>query len=254
MAQRRHGSGYDRSATPNRGGKVSREARSDAPPAAVSTGRVRMVLTLLLVVAVATVALLIGRFFDPTTTAQFVERLQSYGGRWWAPIAFIAAFMVISLTGLPGTPLTLAAGAVWGWAAGTWWVMLATMIGTALPYQLARQGVPGIKWRLEKRFGSVLHRIQKEGLTAILVLRMLHVFPFAVISYAAGFASARPRDYFVGTFFGTLPSVIVYTYFADAILEGVVSPEKAAGRMVIAGLILAAFIVITRVATHRFGR
>lgn len=177
---------------------------------------------------------------------EMVEQLRSYGEHWWAPAALVVAFVIINLTGIPGTPLTLAAGAVWGWGMGTFWVMVATMVGTAAPFFVARSGVPSVKRWLDQKAGGILRRINSGGMMAVLILRAMHIFPFAVISYASGFAHLRRRDYFIGTFLGTLPGVAIYTYLADAILEGLVSPRQAGWRILFAGLLVISFVLVTR--------
>jgi phospholipase D1/2 len=209
---------------------------------------------LLILAAIAALYLALDEVFDREDMERLVERLRSVGNRWWAPAALIGAFVVINLVGLPGTPLTLAAGAVWGWLVGASWVMAAVMIGTAVPYYLARKGAPRLKRRLEERFDGMHERIAKEGLTTLLVMRLTHLIPYAVLSYAAGLAGLRPRDFFVATFFGTLPGVLIYTYLADAILAGLVSPEETGERILLAGFLLAALAVATRVMARRARR
>ena len=209
------------------------------------------------VVALAVVALLgvvLGRLVDHGDLMRLGAHLRSNGDRWWAPLALIGAFVVVNLTGLPGTPLTLAAGAAWGWLVGGAWTMLGILIGTAAPYALARSNFPRLRRALEARLGGNTERIERDGLTALLALRALHVIPFAVLSYAAGFAGMRPRDYFVATFVGTLPGVLVYTYLADALLEGLVSRGEATVRVIGAGILVVTLIVATRLARRRFGR
>jgi uncharacterized membrane protein YdjX (TVP38/TMEM64 family) len=177
---------------------------------------------------------------------RLVERLRAIGDRWWAPLALIAAFVVVNLTGIPGTPLTLAAGVVWGWLAGCLWVMAAIMIGTAVPYFITRQRVPRLRRTIESSFGTLSERMRGHGLTNVALLRLVHVFPFAAISYAARLAGVKLRDYLVGTFIGTLPGVFIYTYLADAILRGLVSTREAALRIGVAAVLLVALIVVSR--------
>jgi uncharacterized membrane protein YdjX (TVP38/TMEM64 family) len=177
---------------------------------------------------------------------QVVDRLQAFGRHWWAPAALIVAFAIVNLIGVPGTPLTLAAGAVWGWLAGGLWVMTAIMIGTAVPYFVTRQGVPRFRRTIESRFGALIERLRAHGLSNVALLRLVHVFPFAAISYASGLAGVRLRDYLIGTFLGTVPGVFIYTYLADSILRGLVSKQDAALRIATAAALLATLVVGSR--------
>jgi uncharacterized membrane protein YdjX (TVP38/TMEM64 family) len=207
---------------------------------------------------IAAVLALIGFFLhqlvDREDVVDLVEYLQGYGENWWAPLALIAAFVIVSLTGIPGTPLTLTAAVVWGWMAGSAWVMAATMIGTAAPYFLARLGAPRVKKKMEERFGRISEELEEHGFTALLVMRLMHIFPFAVLSYASGFADLKPLKFFSATFLGTLPGVLAYSYFAESLLEGVISPGDATRRTLLAGLLLAIFVIGTSFAARRMRR
>lgn len=192
--------------------------------------------------------------FEAADLIRIVDEVQAYGRHWWAPIALILAMIVINLIGLPGTPLTLACGVVWGWKAGGAWMMLATMIGTAPPFYLARRGMPLLSERIRRRFPKTVEWIRGSGFTAIALLRLAHIFPFALISYAAGLAKVRARDYFGGTFVGTLPGIFINTYLADAIVEGVMSTADAKRRIALSAALLAAFIILTNLIAQRIRR
>lgn len=215
-------------------------------------GRRNIVLIALAAIVVVAAVFALTRVYGEKDLLQLVEHLHGYGRHWWAPAALIAVVTVINLIGLPGTPLTLASGAVWGWIAGAGWMMTATMIGTAVPYFLALHGFAGLRERLEKRFKRSLEWIEDSGFTAVAILRLSHIFPFALISYAAGFAGVRKRDYFAGTFIGTLPGVLIYTYLADSIVSGIMSPDVAKRRIMIAAGLLIVFVIATNVIARRF--
>ena len=132
--------------------------------------------------------------------------------------------------------------------------MAAVVIGTAVPYLLTRHGVPRLRRTLETHFGWLSRRLRGHALTNVALLRLAHVFPFAAISYAAGLAGVRARDYFAGTVIGTIPGVFVYTYLADSILQGLVSPDEAAMRIGIAAVLIAALVIISRWLASKFER
>lgn len=205
------------------------------------------------ILALGGISLAAGSAMDAEELSRYVDHLRTFGGRWWAPVALIAAFIIINVTGLPGTPLTLAAGVVWGWLAGGAWVMAAVMIGTAVPYLITMRGVPRLRRTIESRFERLSRRLRGHGLTNVALLRLAHVFPFAAISYAAGLAGVRFRDYLAGTFLGSLPGVFIYTYLADSILRGLVSPGEAAMRLAVAAVLLGALVVVSRWVAGKVG-
>jgi uncharacterized membrane protein YdjX (TVP38/TMEM64 family) len=207
---------------------------------------------LIVLALVAVVFLGLHEAFDRETLTQIAHFLRGFGDRWWAPAALIGAFAVVNLVGLPGTPLTLAAGVVWGWLPGGLWVMAAIMIGTTPPYLIARKGFPQTRRRLQERSRGLSGKIAQEGPTALLVMRLTHLVPFAVLNYAAGLANLRARAFYGATFLGTLPGVFIHTYLADAILGGIVAPEEASGQVLLAGILLATLVVVSRWLARRF--
>jgi uncharacterized membrane protein YdjX (TVP38/TMEM64 family) len=232
----------------------SSESKQGDDPGGPASHRRATLATIAIVAVFAALAFLIARTFDEQDLLELVDQLRRYGRHWWAPAALIVAMTVINLTGIPGTPLTLAAGVVWGWLGGGAWMMVATMIGTALPYYLTRKGMPRIREKVEARFGRTVDWIQGSGFTSVTILRMVHIFPFALVSYASGLAGVRARDYFAGTFAGTLPGVFIYTYLADSIIQGMISAEDAKQRIIVAALLLTAFVVATNVVAWRIRR
>ncbi|MFN2239994.1 MAG: TVP38/TMEM64 family protein, partial [Thermoanaerobaculia bacterium] len=77
--------------------------------------------------------------------------LEQVGGRWWAPLAFIALYTVFNLVLAPATALTLSAGVIWGWLLGGVWVLVASTVGSAFPYLIGRSGSRRVEQILRRR-------------------------------------------------------------------------------------------------------
>ncbi len=172
--------------------------------------------------------------------------LEPIGSSWWAPLAAAGLYIVFNLLGLPGSVLTVASGVVWGWLAGGTIALLGSTIGTAAPYLLARTHAPVFGAGIRRR-AAWLHRLlEREGFTALLMLRLLPSLPYAVINYAAGFAGIPPRPYFLATLLGTIPGVFVTTWLASAIFSGEISLGGAFLRIAIAGGIIGSIVLSAR--------
>ncbi|HEY5609992.1 MAG TPA: TVP38/TMEM64 family protein [Thermoanaerobaculia bacterium] len=181
--------------------------------------------------------------FDPSAVAMW---LKSVGDQWWAPLAFIALYSIFNVLLVPGTILSLTAGVVWGWLVGGLWVLAASTVGSAIPYFIARSGAPWVERRIRKRAGKLYDQLQREGFTTLLLMRLIPIVPYTVLNYAAGLASISPRDYLLATFLGTMPAIFIFTYLADSIAAGIVSPRQAFFRILLAGLLLGGLAVATR--------
>lgn len=202
--------------------------------------------------AVAAVAL----WFSPLrgSVSGVADALEPLRNAWWAPLLFIAAYAVANVLLFPATPLTLAAGVVWGWWAGGLWVLLASTFGSLLPYMIGRRGSGAVERMLRVRGAGMLKALREEGFVALLLMRLVPLVPYNVLNYAAGFAGVRPRDFVLATFAGTIPGIFTFTYLADAIRAGVVSPRDALARVAVAGLLLGALIIGTRFLASRVRR
>ena len=180
--------------------------------------------------------------------------LASIGGVWWAPLAFIVLYTVFNVLLLPATILTLSAGVIWGWQVGGLWVLAASTVGSFVPFLIARSGARGLFMQRGGRWERIQDLLKREGFVTLLLLRLVPLFPYNVLNYAAGLAGVRPRDYIAATALGTLPAIFIFTYLADAIAAGVSSPRAAFGRVLFAGLLLAVLVLGTRLVSRRVQR
>jgi uncharacterized membrane protein YdjX (TVP38/TMEM64 family) len=177
--------------------------------------------------------------------------LRDIADSWWAPLAFVLLYAAFNLALLPATILTLTAGVVWGWLEGGAWVLLASTIGSAAPYFLARRGSGPIIDAIKRRAARLANALYREGFTTLLLLRLVPVFPYNLLNYAAGLAGIGPRDYLLATFIGTIPGIFIFTYFADSLAAGVLTRGDAFVRIVLAGALLAGLILIGRLMGGR---
>jgi len=147
------------------------------------------------------------------------ERLQGTGAV--APLVFVGVVVLAILVApIPSIPLDIAAGLTFGW----WWgwilTLLGDVIGALIAFQLSRY--LGHRW-LVKRLGpkATVHieRLQA-GLTPrmLLVTRLLPVFSFEWVSYAAGLTRMRSSTFAVVTTVGTAGPVMLLVAVGDLLV------------------------------------
>ncbi len=168
--------------------------------------------------------------------------LQAIRGQWWGPALFIAIYAVGCVLALPGSLLTLAGGAVFGTVAGTMVNVIASNLGATLAFFAARYLGKDFVQGLMKggRLAQWDARLGKSGFATIFRLRLIPVMPFNGLNFGAGFSSMKFKDYLLGSFLGMLPGTFIYTYFADALLQGV----KEANQKALLNLIVACVLLI----------
>lgn len=154
---------------------------------------------------------------------------------------FIAAYAVAVTFGLPASPLTLAGGALFGFWRGMLLNWFGATLGAFLAFVFA-DSLCGDTCRalLGRRAKSVERLAAEHGFMATLRLRLVPIVPFSLLNFAAALAGVRRRDYLVGTALGIIPGTAVYTYFADALLQG----ASGAGRHALLHVSLAGALLL----------
>ncbi|HVR42885.1 MAG TPA: TVP38/TMEM64 family protein [Thermoanaerobaculia bacterium] len=188
---------------------------------------------------------------DPAAAAAW---LRQAGSQWWAPLAFIAAYAVFNLLLVPATLLTLTAGVVWGWKLGGLYVVVASTIASLAPYLIGRAGSGPLVSRIRRRSARLSKLLEDEGFVTLLLLRLVPIVPYNLLNYAAGLAGVRLRDYVLATFVGTLPGIFIFTFFAESIAAGVLSPRDALLRILLAGTLLGGLVLASRLFAGRVRR
>ena len=123
-------------------------------------------------------------------------------------------YVVATVAFIPGSVLTLAAGAIFGLGQGVIYVMIGATTGASLAFLLARfvareaiaQRVAG-----NPRFAAIDRAVGREGFKIVVLLRLSPVFPFNMLNYGLGLTNVRFTDY-VAASIGMLPGSLLYTY------------------------------------------
>ena len=179
----------------------------------------------------------------------------------WGPVAFMVGYALATVAFVPGSLLTLAAGAIFGIAWGTLYVFLAASVGACAAFLVARYLARGaIEHRLEgnPKFAAIDHAVGNQGLKIVTLLRLSPVFPFNLLNYALGLTRVRLADYALACF-GMLPGTLLYVYAGAlagdlAVAVAGADDPSGPGRWAVASLGLAATaavtISVTRTATR----
>jgi uncharacterized membrane protein YdjX (TVP38/TMEM64 family) len=175
----------------------------------------------------------------------------------WGPLAFVAGYAVAVVAFVPGSILTLAAGAIFGVAEGTLWVFVAAVLGSTGAFLVARHGARRqVERRIEgdARFAAIDRAVAREGGKIVLLLRLSPVFPFNLLNYALGLTKVRLRDYLLGSV-GMLPGTLLYVYSGKvagdvAAAAGGAPVARGAGYYAVLGLGLLATLAVTVLVTR----
>jgi uncharacterized membrane protein YdjX (TVP38/TMEM64 family) len=186
---------------------------------------------------------------------QFAEWVETLG--LWGPLVFVAGYAGATVAFIPGSLLTLAAGAIFGLAKGTAYVFIGATLGSALAFLVARYVArQAVERRLEGHptFDVVDKACGREGLKIVFLLRLSPAFPYNLLNYALGLTSVRFRDYFIASL-GMIPATFLFVYYGKALgslaaVAGGAPIERGTEYWVVLGLGLVATLVVTTLVTR----
>ncbi len=164
-------------------------------------------------------------------------------------LGFIGVYVLQTALSLPGAAvLSLAAGAVFGTLPATLYVNVGATAGAVLAFLLSRTLLRGwVVRRFGRRMEAIDRGLRESGLSYLLFLRLVPVFPFFLINLAAGLTGLPLRTYVLGTMLGILPGSFVYCN-AGASLASIESLSQVTSpRVVGAFALLGAFALVPAV-------
>jgi len=228
-----------------------------APPRAARS-RGKLILTIVIAAAVIAGLLLAGRQAGAYVPrfAQWVEGLGV-----WGPVVFILGYAVAAVAFIPGSLLTLAAGAIFGLAKGTVYTLIGATLGASAAFLVARYGARrAIEKRIagNARFAAIDRAVGREGFKIVALLRLSPIFPFNLLNYSLGLTKVSFLQYLAASI-AMLPGTLLYVYYGKAAgslaaLAGGAKTEKGTASWVLLGIGLAATILVTTFVTRLAGK
>jgi len=165
-------------------------------------------------------------------------------GLWYGPILLIVAYAIGCIFAVPASLFILAAGVIWGWKLGGTYTMIGGVLGATASFLVGRFVGEGMLKRFGKLGLAVEKQVENAGFKSFLILRLIPIFPFAVLNYGAGVARLALVDFVAATAIGLAPSNYVFSYSADALFNGTLSQGDALKRLLmVAGLMLAVVLI-----------
>lgn len=173
-------------------------------------------------VAIAIVVLIaIGLAIRTLPIAIWLENFTAYV-RGLGPLGYVVYVLVYAICCvllIPASALSIGAGAIFGFAAGSVVVVIGATLGAAAAFMLARTV---FRRRVETmaesnvRLGAIDRAIAGEGTKLMLLMRISGFPPFTWINYVLGVTAVRFRPFVLTTFFGVIPGVLAFTWAGAA--------------------------------------
>ena len=193
-----------------------------------------------MILVVALLAMRLG-WFDARRTLDVIRHLRETRDTVAFAVLFVLIYSLFTAFGIPGTPFTIAAGAIFGAFSGAMLAWVGAMVSAALGYWIARRMGYDAAMRLVRNSCRIKRAmIQARDISGMLRLRLLPFLPLGVVNFVGGLARAPFLSYLAATAIGSLPSLFLFSYFADAL----VAPEAGARRAALSSILLASFLLL----------
>jgi uncharacterized membrane protein YdjX (TVP38/TMEM64 family) len=152
-------------------------------------------------------------------SAEVRRQVNSLGAA--GPLMILALALIHAVVFYPAEIVDAAAGFVYGFFPALALAMTGWIVSGLLCFAIGRSVARPLldRWLGAERFERIEASIERGGPTLLLALRLIPIFPFSIISYAAGAARVPTWRFVWTTAVGYLPITAISVYFGTR-LEG----------------------------------
>ena len=173
-------------------------------------------------------------------------------------LVFIGLYIALTVLAIPGSILTLAAGAVYGVVYGSIYVSIASTLGATAAFLVGRYVArDSVAARIEgnARFAAIDQAVGKEGWKIVGLTRLSPIFPFNALNYGYGVTNVSLRDYFFASWIGMMPGTVMYVYIGTlagdlATIGAGEERARTTGEWILLGVGFVATVVVTLFVTR----
>jgi uncharacterized membrane protein YdjX (TVP38/TMEM64 family) len=184
-------------------------------------------------------------------TSEVRRQLDSLGVA--GPLLIIALALIHAVVFYPAEIVDAAAGFVYGFFPALALTMTAWLLSAMLCYAIGRSLARPLldRWLGGERFERTEAMIERGGPTLLIAVRLIPIFPFSLVCYAAGAARVPVWRYLWTTAVGYLPITAISVYFGTR-LEGLslTDPLVLGTAAVLLALLCGGHWVMRRVAAE----
>ncbi|AZR72151.1 hypothetical protein BBF96_01325 [Anoxybacter fermentans] len=141
----------------------------------------------------------------------------------WGPVVYILVYIACCLFFLPGLPITIVGGLVFGSIWGTIYVSIGSTIGASLAFLIARYAARDMveSWVANNpQFKKIDEGVEKQGWRMLMITRLVPIFPFNLQNFAYGLTKIKFSTYVLVSWICMLPGTIAYVFAAGSLSSG----------------------------------
>ena len=166
-----------------------------------------------------------------------------------APFVYIGLYLVSTVFFLPGAPVTVLAGFVFGPLWGVFYASIASIISVSVAFLIARYVARDLVERWVKhnaQFRKIDEQVQEQGWRILMFTRLVPIFPFNLQNYAYGLTNIRFSTYVIVSALFMLPGTAVFVQLGGAFVSGEGNLWKTLLYLGIAGVLMLVLSLIPK--------
>ena len=168
---------------------------------------------------------------------------------FWAPVAFIGIWIAACVFLLPGLPVTIAGGLIFGAGWGSVWTTIGANLGAAAAFLVgryaARDMVAG--WVAKNSsLQKIDQGVERPGWRMLMITRLVPIFPFNIQNYVYGLTKIKFSTYVLVTLPTMIPATIAFNFAAGSAREVILAggQPEAVKKTIVYLAIAAVFFVL----------
>lgn len=211
----------------------------------------RPIALLVVVIAILVLSYVFGIGEKLAALRGWIEALGALG-----PVVFILIYAAAVVAALPGSAITIIAGAIFGSVLGVIIVSIASTVGAALAFLVGRYFARDAiaKWLSKReRFKKLDDLTEKHGAIIVALVRIVPLFPFNIVNYGFGLTKVRFWTYVFWSWVCMLPGTVLYVVGTDAISQTIIQkrvPWPLIGVLIGVGILLVVLVKFARKRLH----
>ncbi len=130
-------------------------------------------------------------------------------------VLFVVVYALLCIALAPGSIITMAVGAVYGFSIGYVVVTLGSLLAATLSFLIGKflfhKAIS--HWLIKyPRIKLIQNAMSKKGLIIVFLMRLSPLFPFAISNYAMSLTDISFKNYFFISWIGMIPGTVLYVY------------------------------------------
>jgi uncharacterized membrane protein YdjX (TVP38/TMEM64 family)/Fe-S oxidoreductase len=177
----------------------------------------RILILMLIVTAIAAVHTTgAARFMDQETLRTWIEGF-GIGG----PLLYMLIYTIAPALFLPGLPITIAGGIIFGPFWGVIYTITSATMGACLAFLISRYlARHWVERKLRSpRWRKLDEEVSRHGWKVVAFTRLIPLFPFNLLNYAFGLTKIKFWHYAVTTLICMLPACVAFIVFSSSLLD-----------------------------------